>query len=72
MPGLRPRTAPRRNDVRFKNIAATLQRIERAQRLALKNGDGKSAPPAKLGPLQKIVAFGPLLDLEEVQLAGGP
>ena len=46
----------------YKNVAAPLQLIERAQR---EQGEQKlcAAPgpgAAKLGPLQKVVAFGPL------------
>jgi hypothetical protein len=61
MPDQRPRTVRRRNDVRFKNIAATLQLIERAQRGGPRPSGGEDVPPIKLAPLQKIVAFGPLV-----------
>jgi hypothetical protein len=56
----------------YKNIAETLQIVERARRrgsdpatvqpvLPPANDTGANQPsPAKLGPMQKIVAFGPL------------
>jgi hypothetical protein len=59
----------------YKNVAATLQTIERVQREKLAGSDRVGAPaqlerptdragaqsePLKLGPLQKVVAFGPL------------
>jgi hypothetical protein len=44
----------------FKNIAATLQIVERARRGGRGEPKPAPAPPVKLGPMQKIVAFGPL------------
>jgi hypothetical protein len=57
----------------YKNIAATLQIVERARRgrsdvattetnaARSANPDANEACPAKLGPMQKVVAFGPLV-----------
>lgn len=62
MPDQRLPTARRRNDARFKNVAATLHLIERTQRGVPKPGAHEDVAPQKLGPLQKVVAFGPLAD----------
>ncbi|MGD0472369.1 MAG: hypothetical protein ABSB70_04055 [Candidatus Velthaea sp.] len=57
----------------YKNIAATLQIVERARResragtlaatapsIATAAAGARQPAPGKLGPMQKIVAFGPL------------